>query len=149
MLPTGCGKESAKPLGASSAKVFSPAPIRVAGKTADVVSATVRIEDYGGTLVSIPFPAHQEARRLEDAFHGLREGTRSPIYGAWIGFAVVEFRYEDGSVESIVTNFEDWQDSERRESTVSKGVAKWVVEKLPKLDAEIRMKVLQLLSAAF
>jgi len=145
VVSTACVREPAKPSAGSSAAVFRPALIRVAAKTANVVSALVRIEDSDGVLVSVPFTGHEEARRLEDAFLGLRDGTRSPVQGAWIGFAVVEFRYEDGSVESILTDFEDWMDSDRRESTVSKGTAEQVAKKLPPLDAVTLSRVFRVL----
>lgn len=143
-LATGCSKEPPQASSGFSANVLTIPPLRVAAKTANVVSATVLIERGTEAPVSIPFAGAQEARNLEDMFRGLRDGTRSQIYGAWIAYATVEFRYDDGSVERILTDFEDWKDSEGRESLVAKGTAEHIAEKRQLLEVQTRTRVLQM-----
>lgn len=128
-------------------KEFAPSA-NSSSKTAEVVSAAVLLErphaKPDDLPIEIAFTA-DEARQLEQAFYGRNQGTK--IHGDF-GFdwaARVDLKYDDGSVERLVTNFNGCADAEGRFSSVGKNAKRLIAGKLGHLDAKTRRQLLELL----
>jgi hypothetical protein len=152
VVSTGCVNEPSQPAGSSSSTVLTMAPVRVAAKTANVASAVVHIMNPnvdGDAPIQITFAGREDARRLEDAFQGLRVGIRAAGHRGVFPMARVEFHYDDGSVESIITDFDIWRDSQGREQLVSNDGAQQVAKRLSHLNANTRARILELLNVKY
>jgi hypothetical protein len=152
VVSTGCVNEPSQPAGSSSSTVLTMAPVKVAAKTANVASAIVDIMNPnvdGDAPIRITFAGREDARRLENAFQGLRVGTRAAGHRGVFPMARVEFQYDDGSVESIITDFDIWRDSKGREQLVSNDGAQQVAKRLSHLNANTRARILELLNVKY
>jgi len=149
VLSVGCADSAPQPSGSASMSMrpaFLGKPAKA--KSAKVGSASIFFSFYDPSavndsgLISFAIVAPDEVRQLEDAFSGLRDGSRMDGSMLFMSTSEVEFRYDDGSIERISHDFNFWRDSEGRCSSVSQDATRIIAESSKQLNENARRQVM-------